>query len=228
MIESANQASASNAAASKTCSFEGRHRITAKSRKEDTVLTLTQVLDATSLLDRAKHHNVYDKVFSNAAMHWILRSDATRERFFPGVQKCLKVGGTFVFEMGGMGNVTEMRSTFLSVVARRAGIEKAREADPWFFPDEQWLEDTLEKQGGWEIVKVERVYRPTKADKGGVEAWVRLMGKQFFDVLDGEKEREDAIQEAIAILQTVCRSSGGGDSGEWIGYVRLRAMLRKL
>jgi len=161
-------------------------------------------------------------------MHWILRPETTREHFFPGVQKCLKAGGSFIFEMGGMGCVAEMRATFLSVVGRRVGIEKAREADPWFFPDEHWMESTLKRQGGWEIVKIERVYRSTKADKGGVEGWVRLMGKQFFDVLEEGKVREEAIQEAVEVLQTVCRSSGGGESGEWLGYVRLRALLRKI
>ena len=69
-------------------------------------------------------------------MHWILRPESTRETFFRGIHGALKTGGTFVFEMGGLGNVPEMRATFLAVVGRRVGMEKAREADPWFFPDE--------------------------------------------------------------------------------------------
>lgn len=52
----------------------------------------------------------YDKVFSNAAMHWILRNEATQKDFFLGVKGALKTGGSFVFEMGGMGNVAEVRS----------------------------------------------------------------------------------------------------------------------
>lgn len=42
-------------------------------------------------------------------MHWILRPEGTREAFFHGVKNALKVGGTFAFEMGGMGNVAEVK-----------------------------------------------------------------------------------------------------------------------
>lgn len=54
------------------------------------------------------------------------------------------------------------------------------------------------------------------------------MGKQFFDAIEDPGEREEAVKEACEILQTVCRSSGGGQSGEWLGYVRLRAVAQKV
>jgi hypothetical protein len=168
----------------------------------------------------------YDKVFSNAAMHWILTPANGRQDFFRGVHGALKPSGIFCFEMGGMGNVAEMRATFLSVVGRRVGIEKAREVDPWFFPDEVWMTRMLEETvGGFRVERIETEYRPTKADEGGIEGWVRLMGKQFFDVVTDEKEREACIEEACEVLKTVCQSPGGG---EWIGYVRLRALARKI
>jgi hypothetical protein len=50
----------------------------------------------------------FDKAFSNAAMHWILRPEESREQFFLGVRNALKCGGVFCFEMGGMGNVAEV------------------------------------------------------------------------------------------------------------------------
>lgn len=86
----------------------------------------------------------------------------------------------------------------------------------------QMLEVTV---GGWKVEKIERVYRPTKADEGGVEGWVRLMGKQFFDVVVDEGEREACVREACEVLETVCKAPGGG---EWFNYVRLRAVIRKL
>ena len=92
--------------------------------------------------------------------------------------------------MGGMGCVGEMHATLLSVVGRRVGIEKARKSDPWFFPDETWMKRMLEETvGGFKVERIEREYRPTKADEGGIEGWLRLMGKQFFDVL-GERDGE--------------------------------------
>lgn len=121
----------------------------------------------------------------------------------------------------------EMRAALLSAVARRVGIEKAREVDPWFFPDEQWMRQVLEETG-FVVEKMELEYRPTRATEGGgegsgVEGWVRLMGKQFLDVL-GE-EREEVVREVCEVLESVCARPG---EGHLIGYVRLRVLARKL
>jgi len=119
-----------------------------------------------------------------------------------------------------------MRAALLSVVGRRVGFEKARQVDPWFFPDEIWMKNMLEeKVGGFKVEKIEREYRPTKADEGGIEGWIRLMGKQFFDAVGDEAEREESVKEVCEVLKTVCQSPGGGS---WIGYVRLRALARKI
>lgn len=121
----------------------------------------------------------------------------------------------------------EMRAALLSAVAKRVGIEKAREADPWFFPDEEWMKQVL-GEAGFEVEKMELEYRPTKATEGsgkgsGVEGWVRLMGKQFLDVL-GE-EREEVVREVCEVLESVCARPGGG---YLIGYVRLRILACKV
>ena len=83
------------------------------------------------------------------------------------------------------------------------------------------MEETV---GGWKIEKIEREYRPTKADEGGVEGWVRLMGKQFLDAVK-EGEREECVREVCEILESVCRSPSGED---WFGYVRLRVLARRI
>ncbi|EMR81829.1 putative methyltransferase type 11 protein [Botrytis cinerea BcDW1] len=196
-----------------------------------------QVLDASSPQDLSTlPSQTYTKIFSNAALHWILRPEPIREQFFTEVKRLLKPNGIFVFEMGGMGNVAEMRTALLSVVGRRCqgGLERARQADPWFFPDEVWMRNVLasssslsdvDKEGGWSIEKLEREYRATPADKGGIEGWVKLMGKQFFDVLEEGEERREAEKEVCEVLESVCRSPGGGD---WIGYVRLRGVVRRV
>ncbi|KAM0164351.1 hypothetical protein ACHAQE_002931 [Botrytis cinerea] len=196
-----------------------------------------QVLDASSPQDLSTlPSQTYTKIFSNAALHWILRPEPIREQFFTEVKRLLKPNGIFVFEMGGMGNVAEMRTALLSVVGRhcQGGLERARQADPWFFPDEVWMRNVLasssslsdvDKEGGWSIEKLEREYRATPADKGGIEGWVKLMGKQFFDVLGEGEERKEAEKEVCEVLESVCRSPGGGD---WIGYVRLRGVVRRV
>lgn len=198
----------------------------------------TTVIDAT-LLHTLPHlqSGTYTKAFSNAAMHWILRPEETRAQFFRGVRDALVPGGKFTFEMGGLGNVVEMRAALLMSVARRCGgggagikigLEIAMRHDPWFFPDETWVKKMMEEEvGGWAVERVEREYRPTPADPGadGVGGWVRLMGAKFFEAIADEKEREEAIEEVVKVLNEVCRVPGGG----WqYGYVRLRATARKL
>ncbi|KAI9648013.1 hypothetical protein NHQ30_002641 [Ciborinia camelliae] len=145
-----------------------------------------QVLDASQLSTLPS--STYTKIFSNAAMHWILRPASTRASFFADIHRLLKPNGLFVFEMGGMGNVAEMRTALLSVVGRRArgGIERVREVDPWFFPDERWMRGVLSEDDSssdhkneneneksqntnrkWHIENLETEYRPTPADQGG-------------------------------------------------------------
>lgn len=129
--------------------------------------------------------------------------------------------------MGGMGNVAEMRTAFLSVVSKRIGIEEARRADPWFFPDEAWMQRML-VDNGFVVEKMEVQYRPTlmeEGEGGGIEGWTRLMGKQFFDPVVDEGVREECIEEAVEVLRTVCTTPFGK---EFIGYVRLRAVARKV
>jgi len=184
-------------------------------------------VDATKLIHKPElQTSSFDKVFSNAAMHWILTPESGREDFFRGVHAALKPSGVFCFEMGGMGNVAEMRTVLLSVVGRRIGLEKARAIDPWFFPDETWMRTMLEETvGGFKVERIEREYRPTPADAGGIVGWVRLMGKQFCDAVSDAEDREACIREICDVLKTVCQSPGGGD---WIGYVRLRALARRI
>ena len=125
--------------------------------------------------------------------------------------------------MGGLGNVAEMRTALLLTVARRVGLEKALEADPWFFPEEKWATARLE-EAGFRVDKVEREWRPTKADQGGVEGWFRLFGSMFLEIVP-EAERDAVVKEAVDVLKKVCRDPAGG---EMISYVRLRCLATKI
>ncbi|KAK9802249.1 putative S-adenosyl-L-methionine-dependent methyltransferase [Seiridium cardinale] len=187
-----------------------------------------EVVDALEIANTPSlQKSSFTKAFSNAAMHWILRCPQPKqETFFRGVRESLRPGGTFAFEMGGLGNVSEMRAGLLMGVARRVGLSKALEADPWFFPDEKWVTEIMEKTvGGWKVEKVEREWRPTPADEGGVAGWVRLMGKQFFEAIENQEERDECIKEVVEALEEVCRNPSGGFM---FSYVRLRVLARKV
>ncbi|KFA67187.1 hypothetical protein S40285_10288 [Stachybotrys chlorohalonatus IBT 40285] len=183
-----------------------------------------EVLDAAQLASNTSlQKGAYTKVFSNAALHWILRAEVTRRSFFAGVHAALAPGGHLAFEMGGLGNVAEMRTALLMAVSRRVGMPAALAADPWFFPDETWATAVLE-EAGFRVDRAEREWRPTQADKGGVEGWVRLMGGRFLDAVP-EEEREDVVREAVEVLREVCRNPAGGET---ISYVRLRCLATKI
>ncbi|KAI2463074.1 S-adenosyl-L-methionine-dependent methyltransferase [Annulohypoxylon bovei var. microspora] len=174
----------------------------------------------------------FTKLFSNAALHWVLgsckASPATQSAFFAAARDALAPGGTFAFEMGGLGNVSEIRAALLGAVARHApgGLDAAVASDPWFFPDEAWVTKVLEQEvGGWKVERAEREYRPTVADAGGVEGWVRLFGAPFFEAVAEGAEREACVKEVVDVLEVVCRNPSGGFH---LGYVRLRVLARKL
>ena len=172
----------------------------------------------------------WDKVFSNAAMHWILRNPDTRAPFFENVNKALKPGGMFVFEMGGSGNVAEVQAA-ASAALMHAGVslEETRETNPWFFPSTTWMEKTLQDVG-FEVLKCEHEYRATKltADtedrSGGLEGWVKLMCGQFLEKVD-ESKRDAVLREICDVLDPIITRHE--DGSKWLGYCRLRAVGRK-
>lgn len=171
----------------------------------------------------------YTKVFSNAALHWILRDEETRESVLRGVHAALVPGGKFVFEMGGAGNVADVHAALLSALLMRQGlsIEETREACPWFFPSEEEMRKLLEGVG-FVVDNSEVEYRPTRLteeEAGGLGGWVRLMGAAFLDVLgDDEVRREEVVRDVCEVLKSVI---GREDGSMWLGYVRLRVFARK-
>ncbi|KAI4716204.1 S-adenosyl-L-methionine-dependent methyltransferase [Aureobasidium sp. EXF-10727] len=173
----------------------------------------------------------WDKVFSNAALHWILRDPSTRDAVFSDIHAALKPNGVFVFEMGGKGNVEAVHATILSVlIANGIAVSTARESCPWFFPSDIWMTQQLEKSG-FVVEKCELEYRPTKctaksADgSGGLEGWVKLMGAEMLSVVEEDK-RAGIVSQVCEILETVVTREE--DGSQFLNYVRLRAVARKI
>ena len=163
-------------------------------------------------------------------MHWILRDETTRVPFFSDVFRILKPGGSFVFEMGGAGNVPEVHAALFAVLSSSGiSMEDIRKIDPWFFPSDVWMRQTL-TNAGFDVQISELEYRPTRLnpDKndgtGGLEGWIRLMAAIWLEAL-AEKQRDAAVRRLCDYLDPVVTRIE--DGSKWLGYVRLRAVARK-
>lgn len=170
----------------------------------------------------------WDKIFSNAAFHWILRAPGTRARVFADLHAALRPGGALVFEMGGAGCVAEVHSTLTAALVTHGGVPgvaEAREASPWFYADEPWMRRTLEA-AGFVVEVCEKEYRPTRLTdekEGGLAGWVRLFGNAFLERVE-EGKREEVVQHVVEACRGSCERE---DGSWWLGYVRLRAVARK-
>jgi trans-aconitate methyltransferase len=169
----------------------------------------------------------WDKVFSNAALHWILRNEGARSSLFSCVHRALRPGGAFVFEMGGAGNVAEVHTALIAALAAHGVlIEDANQASPWFFPSDTWMLKALQ-DAGFVVETLEMEYRPTtltEDQEGGLSGWVRLFGAEFLEKV-GPELREKVVSWVKFVLQGVVRRE---DNSWRIGYVRLRCRARKV
>ncbi|EFR01635.1 s-adenosylmethionine (SAM)-dependent methyltransferase [Nannizzia gypsea CBS 118893] len=176
----------------------------------------------------------WDKVVSNAALHWILRDASTRIAVLQAIFDCLKPGGAFVFEMGGHGNVAEVHAALLAALVRHGlPLQQARDASPWFFPSDAWMRETLEGIG-FVVDTLEVEHRPTKltldpdtssgtSGNTGIEGWVRLMGASMIETLPPDV-RDEAVRSTCDLLHPVISRE---DGSSWLGYVRLRGVARR-
>lgn len=163
----------------------------------------------------------FTKVFSNAALHWILASADAREDTLKAVFSVLDEGGKFVAEFGGHLNIAEIHSA-LYLALRKRGIPLAdiKKVDPWFFPRKSEIEQLLQK-AGFRIEMIEEEFRPTqltKSEGGGIGGWIRLFGEQFLGLVE-EGVREEIVQEVSEAIEAVGTAA---DGTVWVGYNRLR------
>jgi trans-aconitate methyltransferase len=159
--------------------------------------------------ERLEFKGDFDAAFSNAALHWMKDQDAV----LAGVRRALRPGGRFVAEMGGQGNIAAIRVAVGAVLARH-GLEKADHENQFFTAEE--YRGRLER-AGFRVEEIELVPRPTLL-KEGMRAWLETFRSGILQWF-GEAEREQALDEMVALLEPVLRDSEGK---WWADYVRLR------
>ena len=150
----------------------------------------------------------FDAVFTNAAMHWMPRTDDVLR----GVARSLRPGGRFVGEFGGHGCVAAICTAIHAVLIRR-GVDYSL---PWYFPTTRDFRARLESQD-FEVRYMELIPRPTPLT-AGIEGWLETFSQPFLGGLE-KTDRKAARGEIADLLRpSLCDSDGNWTAD----YMRIR------
>lgn len=167
-------------------------------------------LDA-RLIDAARmeFESEFDAAFSNAALHWMLDKDAVAAAVF----RALKPGGRFAGEMGGEGNLLQLREVLDSELVIR-GYEPPRESSNWYASADDFAD--VYEAAGFDQIDARLIDRPTELEHG-IAAWVTTFRKGWLDRAGVPEGERSAIGAAVA----------GRVGTDIADYVRLRFIMRK-
>jgi trans-aconitate methyltransferase len=168
-----------------------------------------EVLDARELRFNAE----FDAVFSNAVLHWIPEA----EQVVAGVAQALKLGGRFVAEFGGKGNIRRLVEGFHRAFSA-LGVREPDGVDPWFYPSVAEYSGLLERHG-LQVREASLFERPTVLEEGerGLENWIRVFRQTLIERM-GEEDGQQWIQE----VERQCRAELFHDGSWELDYRRLR------
>lgn len=157
----------------------------------------------------------FDAVFSNAALHWMLRP----ERVIECIARALRENGRFVAEFGGKGNVRRVSVALLRARAE-LGLPLPESALPWYYPRLAEYASLLEAHG-LEVTFASLFDRPTMLEGGeaGMENWIRMFGTSFTNGLPAEK-----LQGLFRSVERQLRDEFFRDGAWYVDYRRLRVM----
>jgi trans-aconitate methyltransferase len=160
---------------------------------------------------------LYDKVFSNAAIHWLKNID----QMMSSVYESLVPGGIFVCELGADGNMQRITSAYETILA--SYNIQAKDRNPWtFLPIEDYLEK-LKKQG-FQIETADCFERLTPLEGGddGLRLWLHSFYPIFmYD--RNEEEREEIYRQIMHRTRNDLFTNG-----TWhVDYKRIRVKAKR-
>jgi trans-aconitate methyltransferase len=157
----------------------------------------------------------FDAVFSNATLHWIL--DA--ERVVECIAASLRPGGRLVLEMGGKGNIEQLRDAVHEAL-NWLGYPEGESWNPKYFPTIGEYSSLLEKHGL--LVRSARLFeRPTPLDGGesGLRTWLEM-----FEEVTLSRIAPEHREPFVKMVEDHLRPNLFRD-GHWTAdYVRLRVV----
>ena len=151
----------------------------------------------------------FDAAFSNAALHWVLEKEQAARAIF----RALKPGGRFAGEMGGEGNLRELREALDEELVIRNYVPPL-EASNWYASPEEFA--CVYEAAGFDRIDARLIERPTPIEHG-IAQWVTTFRRGWLDRA-GVPEGEQA-EIGAAVADRV--------GSKVADYVRLRFMMRK-
>lgn len=155
------------------------------------------------------YEDEFDALFSNAVLHWVKEPKEAVDRIY----KALKMGGRFVCEFGGEGNVYNLVKAMESVFKEHP--EFGQFNNPWYFPSVKEYRDILEANG-FEVEYIELITRPTAVED--ISNWIDVFTKGVTANLT-QSQFTIFKSESKEILK---KSNYTKEQGWVVDYVRLR------
>lgn len=167
-----------------------------------------EVQSATSL----KFDKHFDKVFSNAALHWVTDAEAGVK----SIRQSINAGGLFVMEMGGNGNVQIILEALRWCLAKYKIEYKV--VEKFFFPSISQYTTLLEKSA-FDVKEARLFNRMTKLDDGekGLRNWIQQFASDDLSKLSNEQ-----IEDILSAVEDRCRKHLYFDDCWHADYRRLR------
>ncbi len=151
----------------------------------------------------------FDAVFSNATLHWVLEKEQAARAIF----RALKSSGRFAGEMGGEGNLKQLREALDDELIIRGYVPPV-EASNWYASPEEFA--AVYEAAGFHEIDARLIERPTPIEHG-VAQWVTTFRRGWLDRAGVPEEERADIGAAVA-------DRVGSNVAD---YVRLRFIMRK-
>ena len=135
----------------------------------------------------------FDAVFSNATLHWV----KPPEQAAACIAQALRLGGRFVAEFGGRGNVRTIESAIQTVAAR---MGQPLTESLWYYPSIAEYAAVLE-QAGLEVTFATLFDRPTPlSGEEGLRNWIKMFCGGVLGSLSSQQQ-EDFLSQAEVLTR---------------------------
>lgn len=127
---------------------------------------------------------LFDVVFSNAALHWVKNHKPILDR----ICRSLKPGGKILLQMGGRGNAGHMLSLLEKLQSKKEWRPYFRDFEfPYgFFGTEEYTH--LLKEAGFDVHRVELIPKDMEHEgQSGFEGWIRTVWHPYTERVPEEK-----------------------------------------